>query len=203
MTAQTSRYKLTYPTGSDLVSGAPAQFKSMADSVEKALGEVDDRQTLNAVKPVVRTTLAQLKTASAVTGQSGYVTGDGANNGLYVWSGSQWARVAMLDLMPSTSVKVFDNGTYTVVAHKLLGWCQLEIHADKWPSDSAFQTTLGTLPSGYRPHGYAVDYSMGGVNGGTQRRFWIGTDGVIHYANQGGTQSTGVRTYTLPPFPTI
>lgn len=203
MTAQTSRYQLTYPTGSDLVSNAPWQMKTMCESVETALAMVDDRQTSEAVKPVVRTTLAQLKTASAVTGQSGYVTGDGANNGLYVWSGSQWARVAMLDLMPSTSVKVFDNGTYTVVAHKLLGWCQLEIHADKWPSDSAFQTTLGTLPSGYRPHGYAVDYSMGGVNGGSQRRFWIGTDGVIHYANQGGTQSTGDRTYTLPPFPTI
>lgn len=95
MTAQTSRYKLTYPTGSDLVSGAPAQFKSMADSVEKALGEVDDRQTANAVKPVVRTTLAQLAKADAVTGQTGYVTGDGGNNGTYIWSGSAWVKLAV------------------------------------------------------------------------------------------------------------
>lgn len=95
MTAQTSRYKLTYPTGSDLVSGAPSQFKSMADSVEKALGEVDDRQTANAVKPVVRSTLAQLATASGVTGQTGYVTADGSNNGAYVWSGSAWVKYAM------------------------------------------------------------------------------------------------------------
>lgn len=95
MTAQTSRYKLTYPTGSDLVSGAPAQFKSMADSVEKALGEVDDRQTANAVKPVVRTTLAQLAEADAVTGQTGYVTGDGGNNGTYIWSGSAWVKLAV------------------------------------------------------------------------------------------------------------
>ena len=95
MTAQTSRYKLTYPTGSDLVSGAPAQFKSMADSVEKALGEVDDRQTANAVKPVVRSTLAQLVEASAVTGQTGYVTGDGGNNGTYIWSGSAWVKLAV------------------------------------------------------------------------------------------------------------
>lgn len=97
MTAQTSRYKLTYPTGSDLVSGAPAQFKSMADSVEKALGEVDDRQTANAVKPVVRTTLAQLADASAVTGQTGYVTADStsANNGAYVYNGSAWVKYAM------------------------------------------------------------------------------------------------------------
>lgn len=95
MTAQTSRYKLTYPTGSDLVSGAPAQFKSMADSVEKALGEVDDRQTANAVKPVVRSTLAQLAGASAVTGQTGYVTADGNNNGTYIWSGSAWVKLAV------------------------------------------------------------------------------------------------------------
>ena len=94
MTAQTSRYKLTYPTGSDLVSGAPAQFKSMADSVEKALGEVDDRQTANAVKPVVRTTLAQLAEAAGVTGQTGYVTADSvqSNNGAYVYTGSAWVK---------------------------------------------------------------------------------------------------------------
>lgn len=94
MTAQTSRYKLTYPTGSDLVSGAPAQFKSMADSVEKALGEVDDRQTSNAVKPVVRTTLAQLAEAAGVTGQTGYVTADSvqSNNGAYVYTGSAWVK---------------------------------------------------------------------------------------------------------------
>lgn len=94
MTAQTSRYKLTYPTGSDLVSGAPSQFKSMADSVEKALGEVDDRQTANAVKPVVRTTLAQLAEAAGVTGQTGYVTADSvqSNNGAYVYTGSAWVK---------------------------------------------------------------------------------------------------------------
>lgn len=94
MTAQTSRYKLTYPTGSDLVSGAPSQFKSMADSVEKALGEVDDRQTANAVKPVVRNTLAQLAAAAGVTGQTGYVTADSvqSNNGAYVYTGSAWVK---------------------------------------------------------------------------------------------------------------
>lgn len=95
MTTQTSRYKLTYPTGSDLVSQAPAQFKQLAESVESALSEVDDRQTANAVKPVVRSTLAQLAEASAVTGQTGYVTADGNNNGTYIWSGSAWAKLAV------------------------------------------------------------------------------------------------------------
>lgn len=97
MTAQTSRYQLTYPTGSDLVSGAPAQFKALAESVDTALGEVDDRHTQNAVVPVVRTTLAQLAGASAVTGQTGYVTADhtSANNGAYVYNGSAWVKYAM------------------------------------------------------------------------------------------------------------
>lgn len=95
MTTQTSRYKLTYPSGSDLVSQAPAQFKQLAESVESALGEVDDRQTANAVKPVVRSTLAQLAEASAVTGQTGYVTADGNNNGTYIWSGSAWVKFAV------------------------------------------------------------------------------------------------------------
>lgn len=97
MSATTPRYDITYPTGSDLVSQAPAQFKTFAESVESALGEVDDRQTANAVKPVVRTTLAQLADASAVTGQTGYVTADStsANNGAYVYNGSAWVKYAM------------------------------------------------------------------------------------------------------------
>lgn len=94
MSATTPRYDITYPTGSDLVSQAPAQFKTFAESVESALGEVDDRQTANAVKPVVRNTLAQLAEAAGVTGQTGYVTADSvqSNNGAYVYTGSAWVK---------------------------------------------------------------------------------------------------------------
>lgn len=95
MTATTTRYKLEYPTADDLVADAPAQFQAIAESVETALGEVDDRQTANAVKPVVRATLAQLAEASAVTGQTGYVTADGNNNGTYIWSGAAWVKLAV------------------------------------------------------------------------------------------------------------
>ena len=94
MTAQTSRYKLTYPTGSDLVSGAPEQFKTMCESVENALGTVDDRQTDEAVKPVVRTTLAQLQDAAGIIGQSGYVTDDGDDTGFYVHDETSWKAIA-------------------------------------------------------------------------------------------------------------
>lgn len=94
MSATTPRYDITYPTGSDLVSQAPTQFKQLAESIESALGEVDDRQTANAVKPVVRTTLAQLAEAAGVTGQTGYVTADSvqSNNGAYVYTGSAWVK---------------------------------------------------------------------------------------------------------------
>lgn len=94
MSATTPRYDITYPTGSDLVRQAPAQFKTFAESVESALGEVDDRQTAHAVKPVVRSTLAQLATASGVTGQTGYVTADPTQsaNGAYTYTGSSWEK---------------------------------------------------------------------------------------------------------------
>lgn len=94
MTAQTSRYQLTYPTGSDLVSNAPGQMKTMCESVETALATVDDRQTDEAVKPVVRPTFAQLAEAAGVTGQTGYVTADSvqSNNGAYVYTGSAWVK---------------------------------------------------------------------------------------------------------------
>ena len=127
MSATTPRYDITYPTGSDLVSQAPAQFKTFAESVESALGEVDDRQTTEAVKPVVRTTLAQLADVSGVTGQTGYVTGDGDNNGAYVWSGSAWVKYAMksdVDALADqitqgyesgrTECTTADDGTYRV-----------------------------------------------------------------------------------------
>lgn len=96
MPATTPRYDLTYPTGADQVADTPTIFKNMADSVENALGEVDDRHTNAAVMPVVRPSLTQLQQATAITGQTGYVTDDDANNGAYLWSGSAWRKLALL-----------------------------------------------------------------------------------------------------------
>jgi hypothetical protein len=99
---KTPIYGLPYINARDLVSGAPAQFKSMAEGVEKALKEVDDRNNTNGVKPMVATTLANLAKLKGVTGQTGYVTSDTttANNGPYFWNGSAWlpyATKSMLD----------------------------------------------------------------------------------------------------------
>lgn len=96
MTATTPIYGLSYPEGSDLVSTAPASFKSMATTFEKALDEVDRRNTPAGVKPVIATTLNTLATLTGVTGQTGYVTADvAANNGAYVWTGSAWVKFAV------------------------------------------------------------------------------------------------------------
>ena len=76
MTATTPIYGLSYPEGSDLVSTAPDSFKAMADTFEQALDQVDRRST-----------------PTGVTGQTGYVTDDGDNTGMYVWTGTSWLRI--------------------------------------------------------------------------------------------------------------
>lgn len=118
---KTPIYGLPYINASDLVSDAPAQFKSMAEGVEKALKEVDDRNNTNGVKPMVATTLANLAKLKGVTGQTGYVTSDTttANNGPYFWNGSAWlpyATKSMLDQLTqgyeTVTFKAQDSGSF-------------------------------------------------------------------------------------------
>lgn len=118
---KTPIYGLPYINAIDLVSGAPAQFKSMAEGVEKALKEVDDRNNTNGVKPMVATTLANLAKLKGVTGQTGYVTSDTttANNGPYFWNGSAWlpyATKSMLDQLTqgyeTVTFKAQDSGSF-------------------------------------------------------------------------------------------
>lgn len=188
MTAQTSRYKLTYPTGSDLVSGAPAQFKSMADSVEKALGEVDDRQTANAVKPVVRTTLTQLKTASAVTGQSGYVTDDGANTGMYVYDGSAWhhAYTYTVDDIEMTYLVNDESGWKVryMVRHGFV-WVRANI-SETGTGNWGSVTCPAKLPEALRP---VLQYTIRPINSNTQSNISIDfmEDGTIRASRMGGS----------------
>lgn len=98
----TDIYGLPYIEAGDLVSAAPAQFKTMAEGIETALVEVDSRNTPAGAKPVIATTLEALAAQTGVTGQTGYVTADTttANNGPYFWNGSAWLPYAtggMLD----------------------------------------------------------------------------------------------------------
>lgn len=87
-------YGISYIEGSDLVSNAAAGFKKAAETTEAALKLVDQRSTIQGVKPVIAGTLATLATMRGTTGQTGYVTSDGNNNGPYCWNGSAWVKYA-------------------------------------------------------------------------------------------------------------
>lgn len=87
-------YGISYIEGSDLVSNAAAGFKKAAETTEAALKLVDQRSTIEGVKPAIAGTLATLATMRGSTGQTGYVTSDGNNNGPYCWNGSAWVKYA-------------------------------------------------------------------------------------------------------------
>lgn len=112
MTATTPIYGLSYPEGSDLVSTAPDSFKSMADTFEQALDQVDRRTTPEGVKPAVATTLEVLRQITGVTGQTGYVTGGNDDNGPYVWDGTQWVKTRNAD-QPWNGVWRLNSEIYT------------------------------------------------------------------------------------------
>lgn len=112
MTATTPIYGLTYPEGSDLVSTAPDSFKSMAETFEQALDQVDRRTTPEGVKPAVATTLEALRQITGVIGQTGYVTGGNDDNGPYVWDGTQWVKTRNAD-QPWNGVWRLNSEIYT------------------------------------------------------------------------------------------
>lgn len=90
----TPTYGISYIEGGDLVSNAAAGFRKAAETTEAALKLVDQRSTVEGVKPVIAGTLASLATRRGATGQTGYVTSDGNNNGPYCWNGSAWVKYA-------------------------------------------------------------------------------------------------------------
>lgn len=112
MTATTPIYGLSYPEGSDLVSTASDSFKSMADTFEKALDQVDRRTTPEGVKPAVATTLEALRQITGVIGQTGFVTGGNDDNGPYVWDGAQWVKTRTAD-MPWNGTWRLNSRIYT------------------------------------------------------------------------------------------
>lgn len=114
----TDIYGLPYIEADDLVSAAPAQFKTLAEGIETALVEVDSRNTPAGVKPVIATTLEALAAQTGVTGQTGYVTADTttANNGPYFWNGSAWLPYAtggMLDDLRNQLTQGYESGTFS------------------------------------------------------------------------------------------
>lgn len=115
----TPTYGISYIEGSDLVSNAAAGFKRAAETTEAALKLVDQRSTIEGVKPAIAATLATLATMRGATGQTGYVTSDGNNNGPYCWNGSAWVKYAQKTQIDSLQSQIaaitqgYEAGTIT------------------------------------------------------------------------------------------
>lgn len=118
-------YGISYIEGGDLVSNAAAGFKKAAETTEAALKLVDQRSTIQGVKPVIAATLATLATMRGATGQTGYVTSDGNNNGPYCWNGSAWVKYAQntqIDSLQSQIAAItqgYESGTVTIQTTQL------------------------------------------------------------------------------------
>ena len=112
-------YGISYIEGGDLVSNAAAGFKKAAETTEAALKLVDQRSTIQGVKPVIAGTLATLATMRGSTGQTGYVTSDGNNNGPYCWNGSAWVKYAQNTQINSLQSQIaaitqgYESGTFS------------------------------------------------------------------------------------------
>lgn len=118
-------YGISYIEGGDLVSNAAAGFRKAAETTEAALKLVDQRSTVEGVKPAIATTLAQLATMRGSTGQTGYVTSDGNNNGPYCWNGSAWVKYAQNTQINSLQSQIAaitqgcESGTVTLQTSQL------------------------------------------------------------------------------------
>lgn len=118
----TPTYGISYIEGSDLVSNAAAGFKKAAETTEAALKLVDQRSTIEGVKPAIAATLAKMRGA---TGQTGYVTSDGNNNGPYCWNGSAWVKYAQNTQINSLQSQIaaitqgYESGTVTIQTTQL------------------------------------------------------------------------------------
>lgn len=118
-------YGISYIEGGDLVSNAAAGFRKAAETTEAALKLVDQRSTVEGVKPVIAGTLAILATRRGATGQTGYVTSDGNNNGPYCWNGSAWVKYAQNTQINSLQSQIaaitqgYESGTVTLQTTQL------------------------------------------------------------------------------------
>lgn len=118
-------YGISYIEGGDLVSNAAAGFRKAAETTEAALKLVDQRSTVEGVKPVIAGTLASLATRRGATGQTGYVTSDDNNNGPYCWNGSAWVKYAQNTQINSLQSQIaaitqgYESGTVTLQTSQL------------------------------------------------------------------------------------
>lgn len=174
----TDIYGLPYIEADDLVSAAPAQFKTMAEGIETALVEVDSRNTPAGVKPVIATTLEALAAQTGVTGQTGYVTADTttANNGPYFWNGSAWLPYATGGMLDDLRNQLTQGYGLPIVK---AGW-----HTVTTDADGTFLIKVG-FPDGRKPDYCAYMVGPFGAN-------FQDEDGYIVH-NWGTSQTDSIR----------
>ena len=163
----TPTYGISYIEGSDLVSNAAAGFKKAAETTEAALKLVDQRSTIEGVKPAIAATLATL---AAITGQTGYVTADAtaANNGAYVWTGSAWVKLVTATDMAVPEL-TFSHPDFSIAAYPRragnLIVCPIKIvrTTGDWNMTAWAMTGICKIPAGLRP-GAGIDINVLGVD---------------------------------------
>lgn len=146
-------YSISYIEGGDLVSNAAAGFKKAAETTEAALKLVDQRSTIEGVKPVIAVTLATLATMRGAIGQTGYVTSDGNNNGPYCWNGSAWVKYAQKTQIDSLQSQIaaitqgYEAGTVTIQTTQL-GAASVTFAKHKTKPKAVFVTRVRTQQDG-------------------------------------------------------
>lgn len=202
---ETSRYQLKYPAETDLVRFASKQFQTMVESIETALGNVDDRATTEAHSTIVRPTLSQLNQSTAAQGQFGYVYNDTDTNlrGVYIYNGA-WVKVTgelpltvvkqtLAELTETTSgVGTFglvqadpDSGNDGVYVMDTEGWTPLGGSAGQ----AIVKTSLAELNQTAATAG-----TLASVDGDTTKR---SNDGLYLMLTNGNWQRVGANTQII------
>jgi hypothetical protein len=197
MATTTPRYGLTYPTGYDQVADTPTIFKNMADSVENALGEVDDRHTNAAVMPVVRPSLMQLQQATAITGQIGFVTSDGDNTGPYIWDGTSWHHAHWYASDDKAKTTLVDQSGWKCEYMIKHGFVYVTVNlSDSGTKGWSVSQMPGTLPEEARPP-LELNFAPMCSNNTSIGVFIVKPTGVIVYSRRGGGQISDNRYATM------
>lgn len=198
MSATTPRYDITYPTGSDLVSQGPAQFKAMCESIDDALYLVDNRSLPNSIKPVIANTRDQLDGITGSPGQIAVVNdptgGDGGyDDRAYYWNPvkNAWVELAELnELLAATFLNpniiassVFPDLAVTGYRHGTS--CTINIDTNKPAAIPSTRNRIGTTTPSGRP--YAQVRQFIAVQEGKWGWLIVEPDGNIYLEGQYGS----------------
>lgn len=175
MTAKTSRYGLEYAEPTDLVANLPQLLKAQADSVDAALGDVDDRHTQNTYVPVKANSLALLNQTTPIDGQNGLIIDSTTpgEDGLYLGVSGTWLKIRDFaaahanDIAVTKFVLPFAKSPALLIRAGNLVTASGMVDAWRKSGWRDYQDDLSeTLPEGYRPILTDVPFSIGIISAG-------------------------------------